>query len=205
MAGTKQKKFFPVDNPAEILKDTVREVGDVPKQIFDEALIQIGLKPQKKPLMGEINVSSGIHKTNAEIDRKDANIDAKLRQLQSVQKQEKEVYNLSQKALQEQVGKLMQELHTEVLKLQAQTSALTSEVAASTVEITPPQAGIYHLNFFDWVMTALRDLRKTVNESRMWLHLWSQKKKQKGYWAMTKKHGEKFQFSDERSVATGAG
>ena len=155
--------------------------------------------------MGEISVSSGIHKTNSEIAGKDAGIDAKMRQLQYVQKQEHEIFNSKQKAIQEQVGKLMQELHMEVVKLQQQTAELTSATRASTVEVVPPQAGIYHLNFIDWVMSTLRDLRKTVNESRMWLNMWSQKKKQKGYWNMTKKHGQKFQFSDERSVATAAG
>ncbi len=205
MADTKQKKFVAANNPAEILKDTAQEIVSVPKAILDEALGQIGLKPQKKPLMGEISVSSGIHKTNSEIAGKDAGIDAKMRQLQYVQKQEHEIFNSKQKAIQEQVGKLMQELHMEVVKLQQQTAELTSATRASTVEVVPPQAGIYHLNFIDWVMSTLRDLRKTVNESRMWLNMWSQKKKQKGYWNMTKKHGQKFQFSDERSVATAAG
>lgn len=205
MADTKQKKFTPVDNPAEILKDSVREVAAVPKAIFDEALTQIGLKPQKKPLMGEISLATGIHKTNQEILRKDANLDAKISQLRSVQTQEKVAFDSRQRAVQEQVAKLMQELHAEVIRLQQQTAQLTQETKAMTVEMAPPKAGIYHLNFMDWVMNTLRDLRKTVSESRMWLHMWTEKKKAKGYWAMAKKHGEKFIFSDERGVAAGVG
>lgn len=197
MADTKQKKYIVTDNPAEILKDTAREISSVPKQIFDEALAQIGLKPQKTPMSGEINMKSGEHKVN--------NLESKVRQLQAVQSQEKQVYNLKEKALQEQVAKLMQELHGEVVRLQAQTAELTSQTRAMTVEMAPPKAGVYHLNFIDWVMATLRDLKKTVSESRMWLHTFNQKKKQKGYWNMTKKHGNTFQFSDERSVATSAG
>lgn len=206
MADTKQpKKFQAVNNPAEILKDSVREVASVPKAIFDEALSQIGLKPQKKPLMGEISLATGIHKNNEAIARKDASLDAKISQLRSVQTQEKEVFNARQRAVQEQVAKLMQELHAEVARLQQQTALLTHETKAMTVEMAPPKAGIYHLNFMDWVMNTLRDLRKTVSESRMWLHMWTQKKKAKGYWAMAKKHGQKFMFSDERGVAAGVG
>jgi len=120
-------------------------------------------------------------------------------------KQEKEVFNAQQRAVQEQVGKLMQELHLEVARLQQQAAQLTQETRSMTVEMVPPKAGVYHLNFMDWVMKTLRDLKKTVNESRMWLHLFNQKKKQKGYWAMAKKHGEKFMFSEERGIATGVG
>ncbi|MBI3887564.1 hypothetical protein HY310_00665 [Candidatus Microgenomates bacterium] len=205
MADPKKQKYPAYTNPAEILKDTARDVAEVPKAIFDEALAQIGLKPQKKPLMGEINMSSGIHKTNQEIDRKGNNLDAKINQLRNIQNQEKQVFNSKEKAVQDQVAKLMQELHIEVSKLQQQTAQLTQETRSVTVEMTPPKAGIYHLNFIDWVLATLKDLKKTVNESRQWLHVFNQKKKQKGYWNMTKKHGHNFQFSDERSVATSVG
>lgn len=197
MADVKKKQYPAYNNPAEILKETAKDVLDVPAKIFDEALTQIGLKPQKVPMSGEINMKSGEHKVN--------NLEAKLHQLQAVQSQEKQVYNLKEKAMQEQVAKLMQELHGEVVRLQAQTAELTSQTRAMTVEMAPPKAGVYHLNFIDWVMATLRDLKKTVSESRMWLHTFNQKKKQKGYWQMTKKHGNNFQFSDERSVATSAG
>lgn len=197
MANGKQKKFVPADNPVEQLVNVAQTVAEVPKAIFDEALTQIGLKPQKIPMSGEINLASGENKVN--------HLEAKVHQLQSVQKQEKEVFNAKQRAVQEQVGKLMQELHVEVARLQQQTAQITQETRSMTVEMIPPKAGVYHLNFMDWVMRTLRDLKKTVNESRMWLHLFNQKKKQKGYWAMAKKHGEKFMFSDERGIATGVG
>ncbi len=209
MADQKKKKFVTADNPIEQVKDfgvqAVSEVASVPKAIFDEALGQIGLKPQRKPLMGEISVSTGVHKTNQEVDRKEANLDRKIQQLQTVQRQEKEVFSAQKKAVESQVAKLLQELHAEVAKLETQTAKLTSEVRAATVEMVPPNPGAYHLNFFDWVIGTLRDLRKRVNDSRLWLNMWTTKKKQRGYWAMTKKHGQKFQMSDERSVATAAG
>lgn len=207
MADQKQKKFVPADNPIEQMKDfggkVVGDVVEVPKAIIDEALGQIGLKPQRKPMMGEINLASGEHKTNQET--KKPNFEAQMRGLNAVQRQEKEVFSAKQKAVEAQVNKLLQELHAEVTKLEQQTAELTSEAKKITVETVPANAGLYHLNFFDWVISTLKDLRKRVNESRLWLNMWTQKKKQKGYWAMSKKHGQKFQFSDERSVATAAG
>lgn len=191
MADQKKKQFVAADNPVETLKDVVREVSDVPKAILDTAFEQIGLKPQKKPLSGEINIATGNHK--------------EFQYLQNIQKQEKEIFNSKQKAVETQVAKLMQELAAEVNKLEQQTSELTSEIRHATVDMAPIRPGIYHLNFFNWVIGTLRDLRKRVNDSRLWLNMWSQKKKQKGYWAMYKKYGNKFAMSDERGIATAGG
>lgn len=211
----KKKQYAPADNPLEKVELAGKQIADefiaAPVgAIVDEALAQIGLKPQRKPMSGEFNLAAGTHKVNeqaAKVDQKDATIEAKMRQLQYVQRNEKEVFNSKQKALEGQIGQLMQELQKEVAKLQMQTAELTNDVRKVTVETRPNagKMGIYHLNFFDQVMLMLRDLRKSVSESRQWLHAWSQKKKQKGYWAMFKKHGNNFAMSDERGIATSNG
>lgn len=201
----KKKNYAPFENPVEQMKDVAHDLVEPVQGIFDEALQQIGLKARKEPLAGEINLSSGIHQTNEKINQKDASIDAKIRQLQYVHSQEKQVFNLSEKTTKDQIQKLMQELAIEVTKLQQQTSELTSEVKSITVASIPVKPGAYHLNYFEWVIGTLRDLRKRVNESRQWLAMWSKKKQQKGYWAMFKKHGTSFAMSDERSIAQAGG
>lgn len=205
----KKKQFVIADNPIEQLKDVgtgvVSELSEIPKGILDTALEQFGLKPQKQPLSGEINLATGIHKTTEKIDQQGASIDAKLRQLRAVQTQEKEIFSSKQKALEQQIGKVMQELQQEVVKLQKQTSELTGEVRAITVETIPVKPGAYHLNYFEFVISMLRDLRKRVSESRIWLQMWSKKKQQKGYWSMFKKHGTSFAMSEERAIASANG
>lgn len=206
----KKKPFISADNPVEQLKDfgvgAVREVGAVPTDIFNTALEQIGLKPQRKqPLSGEIELSSGVHKTNQEVDKKEISIDRKISQLQSVQRAEKEVFNAKQKVVEEQISKLLSELAMEVKKLETQTAELGRDVAKVTVESRPTKSGIYHLNFLDMVIVMLRDLRKRVGESRQWLALSTKKKQQKGYWQMFKKHGTTFAMSEERAIASANG
>lgn len=203
MATDKKQKSY--NNPAEILKDVGQDIARAPKEILDTALEQIGLKPQKVPLTGEINLKSGYHETSEKLNKAEATIDAKIRQLRAVQSQEKEVYSVKQKALEQRIGQIMHELQGEVLKLQMQTAELTGEVKAITVATIPAKPGAYHLNYFDFVINMLRDLRKRVNESRMWLAVWAKKKQQKGYWAMFKKHGTSFAMSDERSIAQAGG
>lgn len=208
MATQSKKPFHPADNPIEQLKDVAvgavnDVVNEVPKQIFDEALYQIGIKA-RKPLSGEINIATGTHQTTAEtiVETSEGH---KIQQLRYVQKQEQEVFNLQKKTTQAEIQRVMQELSAEIKRLQTQTSQLTQEVKTITVESAPARPGIYYTNFFEWVLMTLRDLRGKVNESRQWLALWTAKKKQKGYWAMFKKHGTSFAMSEERAIASANG
>lgn len=201
MTDQKKKSFVPADNPIEQIKDLSRgvaaDVTEVPAAILDTALEQIGLKTRKAPLSGEINLKTG--------ERKEVKLEAKLRQLQTVNRQEQEIFNQKKRGTETEIKRLMDQLSLEVKRLEVQTAELTSDIRKITVESVPENPGAYHLNFFDWVIETLRNLGKKVTQSRQWLTLWTTKKKQKGYWAMSKKHGQKFQFSDERSVATAAG
>lgn len=209
MADIKKKQFQPADNPVEQLKDVAVGAAkdifeEVPKQIFDEALYQIGVKA-RKPLAGEINIATGVHQVSQERAPVESLEGRKLQQLRYVQQQEREVFNLEKKNTQAQIQRVMRELSAEIQRLQAQAAELTQEVKTITVESAPARPGAYYIHFFDWVLATLRDMRKKVHESRQWLALWSTKKKQKGYWAMFKKHGTTFAMSEERAIASAAG
>ncbi len=205
----KKKAFVPADNPVEQLKNlsggVIDEAKLVPQGILDEALKQIGLTERRQPLAGEFDLKAGTHQTNEKAPQKDNSAEAQLRQLRAVQGQEKQLFNLKEKATKDQIQKLMDQVHTEVTKLQQQTAELTGEIKSITVDTMPAKVGAYHLNYFDWVISMLKDLRKRVNESRHWLALWAQKKQQKGYWAMFKKHGTSFAMSEERAIASANG
>lgn len=204
--SSNKKPFQPFENPVEKLTDAVvggaKDVfNEVPKQIFDEALMQIGIKA-RKPLSGEFNIATGAHQTS---EMAVANEGRKIQQLRYVQQQEKEVFNLQKKNTQTEIKRVMEQLSAEIKRLQSQTAQLTQEVKTMTVESAPARPGVYYTNFFEWVLSTLRDLRKKVNQSRQWLDLWTTKKKQKGYWAMFKKHGTSFAMSDERAIASANG
>lgn len=206
MPTLNKKPFQSTDNPIEQLKDVAvgvaSDVQEVPKQIFDEALMQIGIKA-RKPLSGEFNITTGAHQSTETVV--ETSEGRKIQQLRYVQQQEKEVFNLQKKTDQAEIQRVMKELSAEITRLQSQTAQLTQEVKTMTVESAPARPGIYYTNFFEWVLLTLRDLRSKVNESRQWLVLWTTKKKQKGYWAMFKKHGTSFAMSDERAVASANG
>lgn len=191
----KNKQFRPADNPVEQLKD---EVLQVPKAILEEGLAQLGLKPQRAPMSGEIDLVKKTEKVNSSVD-------LKIKQLQTIASNEKMVFSAKQRQTETQIRQLLVSLSQEVKALQSQTAELSGDVKKMTVESIPVNPGLYHVNFLEFVIGTLKDLRKKVNESRIWLNMSFKKKQQKGYWAMYKKHGNKFAMSDERAVASAGG
>ena len=88
--------------------------------------------------------------------------------------------------------------------LAASLKSLSLDVQKAVSEV-PVQPGIYHLNFMERLKSIIKILREQIEDSRSWLALSTNRKKQKGYWSMFKKHGTKFGLSSERTIATQAG
>lgn len=199
------KKKKPVNNLAESFREFSQEFFDIPKGIAGEAVAQI---TDRRPMSGEIRLNgdqTGAINQASNLENSTRKAEAQMRQFQQAQRIETERGNVRQKAIESQVAKLMQELQAEVIKLQQKTAELGNDVTKITVESRPTKAGIYHLNFFDMMISMLKELRQRVGESRMWLQKSMKKKQQKGYWAMFKKHGMNFAASDERAIASSNG
>lgn len=214
MADNNKKKFPPIKNPLEqsgeadpLSKVAVNEVKNFATGFVDSAMESIGLK-RREPMRGEIELASGIHKTNQAVEAKGASLEKKVQFLQRVNQEQAVVHNKEKAQSQKAIEALLNELRVEVKKLEAQTSELTGAVKNVTVE-TSVKASLYHTNFFEWVLSSLRDLRKKVGESRMWLATWQSKKKKKGYWGNAKKKGGQlnleYMMNEERSIATANG
>jgi hypothetical protein len=92
----------------------------------------------------------------------------------------------------------------ELAALSASIKSLNTQIEKTVQEI-PVQPGIYHLNFYERLKVILMHLRQSIDDSRTWLECWTNKKKQKMFWGLYKKHGTSFGLSSERTVATSAG
>lgn len=213
MANNSKQKFPPIKNPLEqggeadpLSKVAVNEVKNFTSGFVDSAMESIGLK-RREPMRGEIELSSGIHKTNQTVETKGANFEKKVQFLQRVNQEQVAVHKKENAQSQKAIEALLNELRVEVKKLESQTAQLTGSVKNITVE-SSVKASLYHTNFFEWVLASLRDLRKKVGESRMWLNTWQSKKKKKGYWGNAKKGNKlnlEFMMNEERSIATANG
>ena len=70
-------------------------------------------------------------------------------------------------------------------------------------EIVDP--GIYHLNFFDKLVTTLKVLRKNISESKSWLDMVFTKKQKRGFKGRAKAGGAQYRMSHERRMVTQTG
>ena len=108
--------------------------------------------------------------------------------------------------IKEETAQILQELKKQVTVLQKSEKALTAEIAKVKVTELPPQAGIYYLRYFEWLISVIRGIRIKVDQGRAWLAAFNQKSAKKaGYWKRYKKHGTTFGLSQERSLSTQTG
>ena len=104
-----------------------------------------------------------------------------------------------------QIQMRIDQIVVELKKLTTSSQELEIQFKEVSMEESPVEPGTYHLNFFEWVFSAIQKARERIEESQAWLSLFKSKKKQKGYWQMFKKHGTTFGLSNERVVATQTG
>ena len=188
------------DNPVEAVRnlasDLAQGTAGVMGDVAESAFAQIFGGKRSNTLFPneEINFEEAI----SQKDRR-AEILAYQRQREQI---ERDVFSYQESV---EVQKKIKELLTELKKLAASTSSLSQDVEVAVAEKAPVNPGTYHLNFLEWMILMVRDLRQRVDESRSWLAVFSSKKKQKQYWSMFKKHGTTFGLSHERVIATQTG
>lgn len=112
------------------------------------------------------------------------------------QRSERETHEIRQK---------LEEIKSELMRLVKSSSILQAEFGEVAAGQAPVSPGKYHINFFEWVLTIIKQARIKVEDSGAWLASMKNKKGKKGYWDMFKKHGTSFGLSNERNVATQTG
>ncbi len=108
-------------------------------------------------------------------------------------------------AVKSETSMLLKQLKEQVSLLEHSEKALSGEIAKIKVAQIPNEGGIYYIRFFEWMIGLVKQLRMKVDEGRVWLQTFNQKKKKIGYWKMYKKHGTTFGLSHERGLSTQTG
>lgn len=108
-------------------------------------------------------------------------------------------------AKQKEVEKQIEALREAILKIAKSTQNLSREVEKSAFE-TPVMPGTYHLNFFERLKGALELIKKRIDESASWIHVFNQRQKRMPYfWTQVAKSGTKYMLSSERYMQMSAG
>jgi ATPase subunit of ABC transporter with duplicated ATPase domains len=204
------KSNRPNSNPVQNNDSFLEAFRDLGNDFFNTAkndLLKAGANDIKDALFPLNNPSQKgessdyLAQKEAELER---NYRAKLRQTETIHRQEKVLFTREQRETQQQVTVLQEEIK----KLAKATSDLASEAkeAEITALQTLPEVGTYHLNFFSRLRKIIAELRIQIQESSLWLAAWNKKaQKRNFYWGQFKKSGSKFLLSSDRYMATQAG
>ncbi len=98
----------------------------------------------------------------------------------------------------------IQEIQMELQKLVSSSSMLQVEFSQVSMSQAPKNPGKYHVSFFQWVLTVIRQARMKVEDAGAWQAAIKGKKKN-GFWQRAKKEGTTFLLHHDRNVATQAG
>lgn len=119
-----------------------------------------------------------------------------------------EIVNTEKRSMQDTTGEIsvkVQEIVIELKKITASSKELQTQFKGVVAEQRISKPGKYHLTFFEFMLSMIRDARMKIESSGAWLSASKSKKSQKGYWNQFKKHGTSFGLSNERVVATQTG
>jgi len=100
----------------------------------------------------------------------------------------------------------IQEIIVEIRRLTNSSKELAIQFKdVEKMEHVPSNAGKYHTNFVEWVLSMIRGAREKVDNALSWTSTLKSKKSQRQYWHLFKKHGTSFGLSGERVVSTQVG
>lgn len=194
-------------NVIEALKDlgssSVSGIQDLFKDTSDDFFSElIGVKPAQKKVGGELQKGESLDMNEALKGKTEEN-----KKLKAQISLERQLSQEESRRSQERTNELrvqLQALMTEVAKLAKTTSGLAQEVKIATLE-APVNPGIYHIVFFEKLLTFLQSFRKKIEESHVWLQESNKRSQKKNYWSMYKKKGSSFLLAPDHYLQRSAG
>lgn len=99
----------------------------------------------------------------------------------------------------------VEEILIEIENLTNASRELQAEFKDALITQPVVEAGKYHLNFLEWMLSTIKTAKMRIEESTGWVSAMQGKKNKKDYWSMFKKQGTTFGLSNERVVSTQTG
>ncbi len=99
----------------------------------------------------------------------------------------------------------IEEIRIEIKKLKDASAEMEIVFKEVSTQQTPEKPGKYHLNFYEWVFLTIQNARQRMEEVNTLGSMVSNRKKEKQYLAMSKKHGTSFSLNNERAIARQSG
>ena len=108
--------------------------------------------------------------------------------------------------IKKEISQLTDQIKKELESIKKADASLlqdVKDVQRLALESTPDNPGIYHIRFFEIILSILRTLRVKIGESRTWLAAMVSKKKKRGslFSFRSKKQGTLYSLSQELQSA----
>ncbi|MFC1625435.1 DUF5660 family protein [Patescibacteria group bacterium] len=98
----------------------------------------------------------------------------------------------------------LQALIQEITSLAKATTDIAKETQVAMIH-APASPGVYHITFFENVLSFLKSFREKIEDASIWLSASNKRAEKKNYWAMYKKKGSSFLLAPDHYVSRAAG
>lgn len=176
-------------------KDLLQETS---KSFFQDLL---GTRPQKK-VLGEIMPGETLEFNK--VFSEDYQETLKLKKSIALERKLREEEKVRTETKVNQLRLQLQALMREITELAKETQGLAEETKIAVMQ-APVEPGIYHLIFFEKLLSFLKSFRRRVEEAKVWLNASNSRAQKKNYWTKYKKHGSKFLLSPDHYLTRSAG
>lgn len=194
-------------NVLESLKDlgasSASQTKDLLKSTSEDFFKELMGFPRVQPRKsGELSMGESMTMADVLSGKEEENkkLRAQIRMERTLADSEKRLSDQKANELKVQLQALIQE----VQKVASSTGQLAQEVQVAVIQ-APSNPGIYHLIFFEKLLTFLQSFRKRINEASTWLQSSNKRAQKKNYWSTYKKKGSSFLLSPDHYLQRSAG
>jgi len=192
----KQAQTLAKQNVVESLKDLGTGVGN------DFIAELLGLQKSQKKVTGELSIGESLDMNEALSGKIEEN-----RKLKAQISLERNLAADEAQLSEEKIGKLrvhLQALIAEIAKLAVSNQEFAQESKIAMMEI-PLNPGIYHISFFEKLISFMQSFRKKIEEAVVWFQASNKRSEKKNYWTMYKKKGSSFLLAPDHYLQRSAG
>lgn len=201
-AGLNVAKQNVIESLKDLTSSSATGVSDMLKDTSEDFFSQL-LGIQKAPqTSGELRPGQSVE-MNPEARQKTEENQKLRAQIQL----ERNLHADAKRLNDEKIGQLrvhLQALMSEVVKLSDATQGLAKETTIAALQ-APANPGVYHIIFFEKLITFVQSFRKKIELASIWLSASNSRKEKKNYWSMYKKKGASFLLSGEHYSQRSAG
>ncbi len=167
-------KSIPKGIANEVSKASQAAVKDMWASILGTNKYSADKNPSKPKMGGDLTPGQAVDFKHAQEQK------AQAPRNEAPMSYSREIAEAGKHTTQQETHQIRQEVQAviyELKRLASSSKAIEKDVAIATGPSTPTNVGVYHKNFFEWMLLVVRDARKRVEDAGAWLRTVKSKRK----------------------------